>query len=129
MWSKSATHLGEAGEDYFEHLRFASGVGLMLVAAGLACIIHAIVPAFCTKTASRTVDELRRLFAERHTLATVLKEASGALTLVGLVALTLPAWALLLMAPNYPVPVATAIFALAIPVTYLWSNPQLEPVD
>ena len=129
MWTKSTSHLAEAGESYFEHLRFASGVGLMLVAAGLACIIHAIVPAFCTKTASRTVDELRCLFAERHTFATVLKEASGALTLVGLVALTLPAWALLLLAPNYPVPVATALFALAIPATYLWSNPQLEPVD
>ena len=35
----------------------------------------------------------------------------------------------LLLAPNYPVPVATALFALAIPATYLWSNPQLEPVD
>jgi hypothetical protein len=36
---------------------------------------------------------------------------------------------LLLLAPAYPVPAATALFALAIPATYLWSNPQLEPVD
>ena len=128
MLSKSRTHLSEAGEGYFEHLRFAVGVGLMLMAAGLACVIHGIFPAFCTKTASRTVDELRRLFAERHALASVLREASGALTLVGLVMLTLPAWALLLLSPGYPVPIATALFALAIPVAYLWSNPQLEPV-
>lgn len=129
MWSSSRAHLREAGESYFEHLRFAIGVGLMLMAAGAACVVHGILPGFCTKTASRTVDELKRLFAERHALASVLQGASGALTFVGLVALTLPAWALLLLAPAYPVPAATALFALAIPATYLWSNPQLEPVD
>ncbi|GAA3907192.1 hypothetical protein GCM10022276_27070 [Sphingomonas limnosediminicola] len=129
MLTKSRVHLIEAGEDYFEHLRFAVGVGLMLIAAGLACIIHGLIPAVCTKTASRTVDELRRLFAERHTLASVLEEASGALTLVGLVALTTPAWALLLLSPGYPLPLLTAAFALAIPAAYLWTNPQLERVD
>jgi uncharacterized protein YjeT (DUF2065 family) len=129
MWSTSKAHLTEAGESYFEHLRFAVGVGLMLVAAGLACIIHGIFPGFCTKTASRTVDQLKQLFAERHALALVLEQASGALTLIGLVALTLPAWALLLLSPRYPVPIATALFALAIPAVYLWTNPQLEPID
>ena len=129
MLTKSRVHLLEAGEDYLEHLRFASGVGLMLVAAGLACIIHGLIPALCTKTASRTVDELRRLFAERHALASVLEEASGALTLVGLVALTIPAWALLLLSPGYPLPLLTAAFAIAIPAVYLWTNPQLEPVE
>src|SRR5215212_4726518 len=129
MWTASRAHLAEAGEGYFQHLRFAGSVGLMLVAAGLACILHGLFPSLCTKTASRTVDELKRLFAERHALTNVLAEASGALVLVGLVALTLPAWALLLLAPGYPVPIATALFALAIPATYLWSNPQLEPID
>jgi hypothetical protein len=129
MLTRSKAHLADAGESYFEHLRFAVGVGLMLVAAGTACILHGLVPALCTKTASRTVDELKRLFAERDALASALAEASGALVLVGLVALTLPAWTLLLIAPGYPVPVATALFALAIPGVYLWTNPQLEPID
>ena len=129
MWTRSSTHLAQAGEDYLEHLRFAVSVGLMLVAAGLACIIHGLIPGLCTRTASKTVDELRRLFVERHALATVLQEVSGALTLVGLVALTLPAWAMLLLAPGYPLPMLTALFALAIPAAYLWSNPQLDPVD
>ena len=129
MWSSSKAHLAQAGEDYLEHMRFAVGVGLMLVAAGLACIIHGLIPGCCTRTASRTVDELKRLFAERDALASVLGEVSGALTLVGLLALTLPALALLLIAPGHPLPIATAMFALAIPATYLWSNPQLEPVD
>ena len=129
MLTKSRVHLLEAGEDYLEHLRFAVGVGLMLVAAGLACIIHGLIPGLCTKTASRTVDELRRLFVERHALASVLEQASGALTLVGLVALTIPAWALLLLSPGYPLPLLTAAFAIAIPAVYLWTNPQLEPVE
>ncbi|MEA3078630.1 MAG: hypothetical protein QOF05_38 [Sphingomonadales bacterium] len=129
MWIRSKAHLAEAGETYFDHLRFAAGVGLMLVAAGLACIIHGLLPGLCTKTASRTVDELKRLFAERDAFASALAESSGALVFVGLVALTLPSWALLLLAPGYPLPIATALFAMAIPAVYLWTNPQLEPVD
>src|SRR4029079_1437188 len=129
MFSRARAHLVDAGESYFEHMRFAVGVGLMLVAAGLACSIHGLFPSLCTKTASRTVDELKRLFVERHALARVLSEASGALVLVGLVALTVPAWSLRLMAPGYPLPMVTAAFALAIPAVYLWTNPQLEPVD
>jgi len=129
MFARTRAHLVDAGETYFEHMHFAVGVGLMLVAAGLACIIHGIFPSLCTKTASRTVDELKRLFVERHTLAIVLAEASGALVLVGLLALTVPAWALLLMSPGYPLPIVTAAFALAIPCVYLWTNPQLEPID
>ena len=129
MLMTSRTHLAEAGETYFEHMRFAVGVGLMLAGAGLACIIHGIFPGLCTKTASRTVGEITRLFRERDCLADVLAKSSGALTLVGLVALTIPAWGMLLMAPGYPLPALTALFALAIPAAYLWTNPQLEPID
>lgn len=129
MLTKCRTHLVEAGETYFEHMRFAVGVGLMLTGAGLACIIHGLFPGLCTKTASRTVDEITRLLRERDTLGDVLARSSGALTLVGLVALTLPAWGMLLMAPGYPLPAATALFALAIPAAYLWTNPQLDPID
>ena len=129
MWARSRAHLLEAGESYLEHMRFAVGVGLMLLAAGLACIIHGLFPGLCTKTASRTVDELKRLFVQRDALASALNQVSGALVLVGLIALTLPAWALLLLSPGYPLPMMTAVFALAIPAVYLWTNPQLDPVD
>ena len=129
MRARSRAHLLEAGESYLEHMRFAVGVGLMLVAAGFACIIHGLIPGLCTKTASRTVDELKRLFVQRDALASALNEVSGALVLVGLIALTLPAWALLLLSPGYPLPMMTAVFALAIPAVYLWTNPQLDPVD
>jgi uncharacterized protein YjeT (DUF2065 family) len=128
MWKRCRLHLAEAGETYLEHLRFAGTVGLMLIAAGLACIIHGLIPGCCTKTASRTVDELRRLFQERDALAVALNETSGALTLVGLIALTLPAWTLVMLARDHPLPAAIAALALAIPFAYLWTNPQLDPV-
>jgi hypothetical protein len=129
MLAKCRAHLSEAGESYWQHFRFAAGVGLMLLAAAVACIIHALVPGCCTRTASRTVDELGRLFRERHALTTVLGETSGVLTLVGLAALTLPAWATLLIAPANPLSSAIAALSIAVPATYLWTNPQLEPVD
>jgi hypothetical protein len=129
MWANCRTHLAEAGESYFEHLCFAAGVGLMLVAAGLACILHALIPACCTTTASRTVRELTRLFAERDALPQVLDQASGALVLVALLGLALPSLMLLLMVPgDSPMPFALAPLSLAFPAAYLWTNPQLEPV-
>ena len=129
MFMKSRTHLTEASETYVEHMRFAVGVGLMLAGAGLACIVHALFPGLCTKTASRTVDEITRLFRERDSLSDVLAKSSGAVTFVGLVALTIPAWGMLLMAPGYPLPALAALFALAIPAAYLWTNPQLDPIE
>jgi hypothetical protein len=42
--------------------------------------------------------------------------------------MTLPAWALVVFAPIFPLPAALAMLALAIPATYLWTNPQLDPV-
>jgi hypothetical protein len=128
MWTRCRTHLVEAGETYFEHMRFAVTVGLMLMAAALACIIHGIVPGCCTRTASRTINELTRVFRDRDSLDAVVRESSGALTLVGLLVLTLPAWALVAFAPIFPLPAALATLALAIPATYLWTNPQLDPV-
>jgi len=40
-------HLEEAGESYCEHMLFEMTVGLMTVGAGLACLVHAVVPALC----------------------------------------------------------------------------------
>jgi hypothetical protein len=38
MIARSRGHLADAGEPYFEHLRFAMTVGLMALAAGLALL-------------------------------------------------------------------------------------------
>jgi uncharacterized protein YjeT (DUF2065 family) len=109
-------------------MQFAIGVALMLVAAGLACLLHGLVPGCCTRTASRTVNDLARLFQDRHALNDVMEQSSGALTLAGLALLTLPAWMLFLLAPGHPMTALTSALPFAIPATYLWTNPQLEPV-
>jgi hypothetical protein len=36
----------------------ALGIGARMVGAGLACIVHAVVPALFTETAGRTVTKL-----------------------------------------------------------------------
>lgn len=129
MIAKCKVHLTDAGENYFQHLCFATAVGLMLVAAGLACILHAFIPACCTKTASATISRMNQLFVNRGELGSALDDVSGALTLVGLIALALPCTALLIIAGSAQVPAATAgLLAMAVPAVYLWTNPQLEPV-
>ena len=58
-WIKaSAAHLDSVGEDYFEHRRFAFRVGSLMVIAGLACILHSLVPALFPDKASRTINRL-----------------------------------------------------------------------
>src|SRR6478735_488992 len=68
MIAQSQAHLTTAGESYFQHWRFATTVGLMAMAAGIACLIHALVPALCTRTASRTIGLIGELFQDRDRL-------------------------------------------------------------
>jgi hypothetical protein len=65
-------HPRSVGESYGEHLRFAGRFGLIMIAGGLAALVHAIVPAWFQKTGSTALgrlnaqlDESRRAAAER----------------------------------------------------------------
>ncbi|UXC90492.1 DUF6356 family protein [Sphingobium sp. RSMS] len=57
-------HPREVNESYGEHLEVATRFGFLMVRAGLACMIHGLVPAFFTRTGSATVkrlcDEMRQ---------------------------------------------------------------------
>lgn len=129
MWKSSRGHLEEAGEAYGEHMRFAAMVGLMAIGAGLACLIHAIVPALCRGTCSATIRELHRLFENRGELSHARDHASGPIVLAGLFALSSFASApLLLAAAHQWWSWLIAALAFAIPATFLGTNPQLEPV-
>ena len=121
-------HLVEASETYLEHLFFAAGVGLMLIGAGLACLIHALVPAFCERTASRMVHRMTVLFSDRGNLNGAFGDTSGAITLVGLLAMCTPVWIITVSQPQAPLLIAMALLSTAIPIAYLLTNPQLEPV-
>lgn len=53
-------HPTEVGESYGEHFAVATGFGISLLAGGLACLVHAIVPALCKTTGSGIVRNLYR---------------------------------------------------------------------
>jgi hypothetical protein len=65
MVRASKHHLTQVDESYFEHLRAALGFSLSLAKASIACCVHALVPAFCTNTASRSVAELQAKLVRR----------------------------------------------------------------
>ncbi|MDJ0627897.1 MAG: DUF6356 family protein [Rhodobacter sp.] len=51
-------HPASVEESYVEHMRFAAGFAFWLLVAGLAALVHALVPALCETTASRIVRGL-----------------------------------------------------------------------
>jgi len=53
-------HPASVGETYVEHLGVATSFGLSLIRAGLACLIHAVLPFVFTTYARRAVVELHR---------------------------------------------------------------------
>jgi hypothetical protein len=66
---QTARHGGLADRLFFEHPRSlgmswaghglgAVGIAVRLVGAGVACFIHAVVPAFFTQTAGKTVTRM-----------------------------------------------------------------------
>jgi len=130
MLKRSKNHLLTAGESYLRHMRFALMVGFVTVGAGLACVIHALVPALCERTCSRTLGQLSLLFSDRGRLRHFEREASGVFTFIALILLAsatamIPAalgggWALI---------ATIALLAFAIPFTFLSTNPELEPVE
>ena len=54
------SHPHSIGESYFEHQKTALGFALALMAAGMACMIHALVPCLFQTRASRAVAQLHQ---------------------------------------------------------------------
>jgi hypothetical protein len=55
-----AAHPRSVNESYLQHQRVALSYALPLLGAGLAALVHALVPGLCQKTAG---DAIRRLNA------------------------------------------------------------------
>lgn len=51
-------HPQSVGETYLQHLRIASGFGLRMIAAGIACLVHSLLPFLFLSTGSRVIAEL-----------------------------------------------------------------------
>jgi len=53
-------HPRSVGETYPEHARQATRFALRLLGSGLACLVHALVPALCRTTGSDAIERLHR---------------------------------------------------------------------
>jgi len=64
-------HPESVDETYGEHLVRASGFGWRMVVAGMACMLHALLPFIFVHTGSEAIDELHaRMQATRRQAAT-----------------------------------------------------------
>jgi hypothetical protein len=124
----SRAHLAAVDETYFEHLRFAATVAAMLAAAAVACLLHALVPAWCTSTASRTIRQLHALLADRSLLAEASSEAGEAIGFTLLLALGLGA-SLALWLLGAAVALPLSLIALGLPLACLAANPELQRAE
>ena len=107
------------------HLRFADG-RCDGSRGGLACIIHALIPALCTRTCSVTVGRLRTVFDDRRALPTIIAQASGVITFVCLLAFSAIIAAVQFAHGPVLIGPALALLTLGIPAAFLLSNPELE---
>lgn len=58
MLKKCHDHLGSVHETYLQHLWFATKIGLRLLGAGIAVILHGLCPAVFQYTGSKTIFKL-----------------------------------------------------------------------
>jgi hypothetical protein len=130
MLKASSAHLAEVGESYFEHMRFALLVGALATGAGLACVLHAVVPALCQTTCSRTVASLQELFADRGRLPRVAADSSGVLIFVVLLLISFVTAAVVAFCTlQTAIGLILVPQAFALPLIYLWQNTQLDPIE
>lgn len=61
-------HPASVGESYTEHMGHAACFGVRMIAAGVACLVHALLPCLFVHTGSRTIAELNdRMITSRRT--------------------------------------------------------------
>jgi len=69
-------HPASVGESYGEHLVMASGFGIRMILAGLACLVHGLFPFLFVRTGSAAIGDLHtRMVTNRR------RNASAALPL------------------------------------------------
>jgi hypothetical protein len=68
MWRQAfLDHPHARGESYGEHFRIASGFASELLAAGLACAVHAVAPCLFERAGSAAIARLHdRMIANRR---------------------------------------------------------------
>ncbi|MDE0800763.1 MAG: DUF6356 family protein [Rhodospirillaceae bacterium] len=51
-------HPESVNETYFKHLMFAAGFGVRMLVAGLACVVHGLLPCLFERTGSKCICDL-----------------------------------------------------------------------
>ena len=60
-------HPASVGESYLQHLGRAFGFGTRMIGAGVACLLHGLMPFLFVRTGSRAISELNdRMVVSRH---------------------------------------------------------------
>ncbi|HEY6516237.1 MAG TPA: DUF6356 family protein [Steroidobacteraceae bacterium] len=59
-------HPESVGETYLAHQRHAFAFGLSMIAGGLACLVHGLVPSMFLHTGSETISRLHSRMAGRR---------------------------------------------------------------
>jgi uncharacterized protein YjeT (DUF2065 family) len=123
LLGRSRDHLVGVGESYLEHMRFAASVGVTMVGAGLACILHGLLPALFPTTASRAIRRLHAVIERRG----LLEEEAPDLNLL-LLALLAAGFALLPWAAGmlWPLALGLSILSIAMPIAYVIARRQIE---
>jgi hypothetical protein len=69
LWDRAfLDHPRSLGESYWRHQKRALGFGTAMIGGGIACVIHALVPALFERTASTTVLRLNEWMRATHRL-------------------------------------------------------------
>ena len=117
IMQRSREHLAGVEESYVRHLRFAGAVGSLMILAGGACLIHALIPALFEDRASRTIRRLYAVIENRAAPEAAFAsdgEADGLLTLLALAMLAaLMPW---LLGAETLVAAPVSLLSLAFPV-------------
>jgi len=59
-------HLEAVGETYLQHLVRAAGIAAIMLAGGLACLVHALLPFLFVSTGGDCIRRLHRLVENRE---------------------------------------------------------------
>jgi hypothetical protein len=70
FWDRAfLEHPRTLGESYWQHQQRAAGFGAAMIAGGIACVIHALVPTLFERTASGTIVRLYERMRATHRLS------------------------------------------------------------
>ena len=69
IWRAFTEHPASVGETYFGHMAQATGFGLRMIVAGLACVLHGLLPFLFATTGSDAMKALHDEMSARRNRA------------------------------------------------------------